>query len=85
MEPELLDMVIWDVGYIQVSDINMTKTIYTSWTIWFNVLTVLTVLASKYGYIPDPATQEVVGQMIVALSPLVNIALRFKTKHPVTL
>ena len=57
---------------------------YTSKTLWFNVLTVVVVVAGGVGYAgfqPDPEMQ-VIGAGLVAV---INLALRvFATSQPIT-
>jgi hypothetical protein len=52
------------------------KSIFSSKTVWFNALTVLTVIAGGFGYTPDQELVATTGTILLALSPLVNIVLR---------
>ena len=61
------------------------KSITKSKTMIFNVLTVLVVFATFFGY---EANQELAGQtqaIILALAPLVNLFLRTRTNEAVNI
>jgi len=62
-----------------------TKNIFLSRTIWFNILTIVVVGATLFGYTPNEALAENVSGILVALSPFINIALRYVTKSSVTI
>lgn len=60
------------------------KPFYRSKTFWFNLLSLLVIIASNFGYegfTPDMWVNEL-GTVIILT---VNLALRFMTKEPVTL
>jgi hypothetical protein len=56
---------------------------YRSKTIWFNALTIVVAGATMFGYAPDEDLLETVTGTLIALSPVVNLVLRFVTKRPV--
>ncbi len=60
----------------------MKKNKLQSKTLWFNGLTILVVIATAYGYVPDQDVADTTSNLLLALSPLVNIALRFLTTQP---
>lgn len=62
-----------------------SKKIYQSKTFWFNALTVLVVVASFFGYEQNQELASNTQATLLALSPLINIALRAVTNKPVTL
>jgi hypothetical protein len=55
------------------------KHTYQSKTIIFNTLTVLIVVATMFGYTPNQELAENTSAILLALAPLINIALRFVT------
>ena len=63
-----------------------TKTIWKSKKFWFNALTIVTVVATFFGYTPN---QELADQTSVALltfAPIVNLLLTmFATKKAITI
>jgi hypothetical protein len=61
------------------------KSIFKSKVLWFNALTVLTVIATFFGYVPDQEVADNTSAILLALNPLVNIGLRFFTKKALTL
>lgn len=56
---------------------------YRSKTVWFNALTVLTTIAAMHGWTPNDALMSDVNAILLVLSPLANIALRFFTRRPI--
>jgi len=62
-----------------------TKEWYTSKTIWFNALTVITVVATMFGYMPDQETAETTSNVLLAISPIINLALRMITDKGLSL
>ena len=59
------------------------KNILTSKTIWFNALTVLVVVATFFGYTPDQELANQTSAILLGLSPVINLVLRFVTKKPI--
>jgi hypothetical protein len=55
------------------------KKIHQSKTIIFNTLTILVVVATFFGYTPNQELAENTSAILLALAPLINIALRFVT------
>ena len=53
-------------------------------TIWFNTLTALTVIATAFGYTPNQDVAEITTTLLLALTPIVNIILRFVTNKGIT-
>jgi len=60
------------------------KSWYKSKTIWFNLLTILTVVATYMGYTPDQDLATQTSSILLAVGPLANLALRFVTKTSVS-
>ncbi len=60
------------------------KPFWLSKTIWFNVLTAIIIIASLFGYNSTEATSsgwaQSLATALVAVSPVINIALRFWTE-----
>lgn len=63
----------------------MKKKFYFSKTIVFNTLTVLVVVATFFGYVPDQAIAETTSAILLALTPLINIGLRAVTNKGITI
>jgi hypothetical protein len=61
------------------------KRVYESKTIVFNLLTIAIVLATFMGFTPNQELAETTSNVLIALSPLINIALRFLTDKGITL
>ncbi len=61
------------------------KSIFVSKTFLFNVLTIATAFATYYGYTPNQEMSDKVAQTLLAVSPFVNIVLRYFTTKPVYL
>jgi hypothetical protein len=61
---------------------NETKSLFLSKTLWFNLLSIILVVANRYGVVIDPALIE---PALLVILPFVNMALRFVTKKSVTL
>ena len=59
----------------------MNKKWYASKTIWFNVLAIVVMIASAFGYTGEISQDW--SQYMVWVSAAINILLRFKTKQPV--
>jgi cytochrome bd-type quinol oxidase subunit 1 len=59
------------------------KSWYASKTVWFNVLTVVFAIASAHGWTPNAELAESISVFILAVSPIVNLLLRFITKQPI--
>jgi len=63
-----------------------TKTIWRSKKFWFNALTIVTVIATFFGYTPDQELSENVSTVLITFSPVVNLLLTmFATKKQITL
>lgn len=62
----------------------MKKAIHSK-TIIFNALTVIIVIATFFGFTPNPEVAEMTSGTLLALAPIVNLVLRFVTKEPITL
>jgi hypothetical protein len=60
-----------------------SKPWYQSKTILFNALTIVIAVAAYFGFTPDQAVTLQVSTFLVALSPVVNLVLRFFTTQPV--
>lgn len=58
----------------------MKKRALHSKTIWFNVLTVVLVIASFFGFQENQELADQTRIILVSLAPVVNILLRFITK-----
>ena len=60
----------------------MGKDWYKSKVLWFNVLALLVIVATAFGFVDFEAAPEVeqIGMVIVTI---VNLLLRFMTKEPV--
>lgn len=61
------------------------KSWYKSKTVWFNILTVLVVVASFFGFTPNQELSEEVSGYLLVLSPLINLLLRFITTKGIVL
>ena len=57
------------------------KTFYTSKTLWFNILALITILAGNIGF-GDFVPAAWVNDAGVALTLVINIVLRFVSKEP---
>lgn len=60
----------------------MTKRFWKSKTFWFNLLSMLVVIAMSFGYgsfVPDPAA----GEYATVIITIVNIVLRFTTDRAI--
>jgi hypothetical protein len=64
---------------------SQTKQWYTSKTVWFNILTIFTVTASMFGYVPDQEVADTTSSVLLALSPIINLALRMITDKGLSL
>lgn len=60
-----------------------SKRWFASKTVWFNVLTIVVAIASYYGWTPNEALTSVVAGLMVAVSPFVNLLLRFITRKAI--
>ncbi len=60
-----------------------SKPWYASRSIWFNGLTIVVAIASYFGWTPNEALTSFVATMLVALSPFVNLILRFFTRKAI--
>jgi hypothetical protein len=62
----------------------MSKSIFKSKVFWFNLITIITVVAGSFGYTPDQNVVEAAGNLLLLTAPIVNIVLRYFTTKPVT-
>lgn len=65
-----------------------TKPIYQSKTFWFNVLAVIVLVASKFGFSEFHLDQNTADTVLTILSGVLavgNVGLRAVTKQPVSL
>lgn len=60
------------------------KSIFKSKVFYFNILTVLMAVATFFGYIPEQKLAENTTDFLFAVSPLINIVLRFWTSKSVS-
>ena len=58
------------------------KRFYDSKSIIFNVLAIITVVATFAGYTPNQELAEITSALLLALTPLINIVLRSVTDKP---
>jgi hypothetical protein len=56
---------------------------YQSKVVLFNGLTILVVVATFFGYTPNEQLAEQTSNVLIAIAPIVNLALRFVTKSAV--
>lgn len=61
----------------------MSKSPFTSKTIWFNALTILVSIATFSGYVPNQELANQTTAILLASSPAVNFLLRFITKKEI--
>ncbi len=59
------------------------KKLYQSKTIAFNILAFIVAVAVQFGFSPDLAPE--IEQFVLPVVFLINLALRFVTKEPVSL
>lgn len=59
------------------------KPFYKSKTVLFNGITILVVIATFFGYTPNQELAEQASNVLIAITPIANLALRFVTKQPV--
>ena len=59
---------------------DLDKAFYKSRTFWYNGLTIVLVLATYAGYVPNESLTLQVKGLLVALAPLVNLLLRLKNQ-----
>lgn len=58
------------------------KEFWKSKTFWFNVLSLLVLVAGAFGFNEFEASPEV-GQIALVIVTIVNLVLRFVTKEPI--
>ena len=63
----------------------MEKAFYQSKTFWFNLLTIIVAGAGYAGYSPNPELAKQTGDFLMVISPIINFALRFFSKHELNL
>lgn len=61
------------------------KKIYASKTFWFNSVTILVVIATMFGYTPNQELAESTSTILMSVSPIINLILRFYTDKKVSL
>lgn len=61
------------------------KSIFESKVFWANALTVLIVLAGAFGITPNQVLMHNLGALLLTISPVINIVLRFFTSQPVNI
>lgn len=52
-------------------------------TIIFNTLTIVVVIATMFGYVPDQDLAETTSGILLVLSPIINLVLRYFTTEPI--
>ena len=62
-----------------------SKNILTSKTFYFNVLTILVVVATAFGYTPNQEIANTASAILVGINPVINLILRYFTSQPVTI
>ena len=62
----------------------MSKSIFLSKTLWFNVLAVIVLVAGHFGYAEFKPNDDLLI-LVGVLVPIVNVVLRKITKQPVHL
>jgi len=61
----------------------MTKKWYQSKTVWFNLLTIIFTVATFLGWQPNQNLAEQINSVLLALSPFINLLLRFVTEKKI--
>lgn len=60
------------------------KSSLKSKTLWFNALTVVIVVSTFFGFVPNQDLAEQTSAFLLAASPIINIFLRFLTNKGLT-
>lgn len=58
---------------------------YQSKTIWFNLITILVVVATFFGYTPNQELADDITLFLITMSPAINFALRLITNKGVSM
>lgn len=61
------------------------KPIYKSKTVIFNTITIITVVATMFGYVPDQELADTTASILIGLSPIINIILRLMTDKGISM
>jgi hypothetical protein len=56
---------------------------YQSKTVWVNAITITVAVLATFGITPDQRLTDEIARVLLALSPLINLVLRFFTTKPV--
>ena len=59
------------------------KSIFQSKTFWFNALTIITVVATILGYTPNQQLADTTSSLLLSITPVINIILRFYTSKAI--
>lgn len=59
------------------------KSFLASKTVWFNTLSILVVVATFFGYVPNQELMAKVSAGLLMIAPLINLVLRFYTSKGV--
>ena len=61
----------------------MSKSPFKSKTVWYNALTILVVIATFTGYVPDQELAKQTTTFLLGATPVVNFLLRFITSKSI--
>lgn len=61
------------------------KPIYKSKTVIFNTITIITVVAVMFGYVPDQELADTTASILIGLSPIINLILRLMTDKGISM
>ena len=61
------------------------KNFLYSKTIWFNAVTILVVIVTMFGYTPDQQLANQTSTLLVTLSPIINLVLRYFTTKSIAI
>lgn len=81
---------LWEEKYnnreiISINNNNNMKNIFASKTIWWNLITVIVCVATFYGYTPDQALAQNVSGVMLVISPVINLILRYFTEKGIAI
>lgn len=62
----------------------MSKPWYQSKVVWVNALTVIVACAAFFGVAPDQRLTDEIAGGLIAISPVINLLLRFVTDKPLS-